>query len=112
LKLKELGWNDLAIQQHVKDDLTFTSKVGTAICPDNFIRNFKSLLKTAKLPVIRFHDLRHTFATISLQKGIDPKSLQSDLGHESIETTLDRYGHVNMEMKRSAAKKRTGIFSI
>jgi integrase len=66
-------------------------------------------MKAAKLPEIRWHDMRHTFALLSLQQGVDIKTLQSDLGHNSIETTLDRYGHVNEEMKRDAANKRSGL---
>jgi len=44
-----------------------------------------------------------------LQAGTDIKTLQNDLGHESIETTLDKYGHVNEAMKREAAAKRSGL---
>jgi integrase len=57
----------------------------------------------------RLDFMRHTFALLSLQQGVDIKTLQSDLGHESIETTLDRYGHVNEEMKRSASDKRSEL---
>lgn len=53
--------------------------------------------------------MRHTFDLLSLQQGVDIKTLQSDLGHESIKTTLDRYGHVNEEMKRDAARKRSEL---
>lgn len=53
--------------------------------------------------------MRHAFALLSLQQGVDIKTLQSDLGHESIETTLDRYGHVNEQMKKDAANKRSKL---
>ena len=56
--------------------------------------------------------MRHTFALISLQAGADIKTLQSDLGHESIETTLDKYGHVNEEMKRDASDKRSQLLKV
>lgn len=108
--LKDLGYNDIAIAEHFKSGLTFINEVGTGfIQPRNFTRNFKGVLRTAKLDDVRFHDMRHTFALISLQAGTDIKTLQSDLGHESIETTLDRYGHVNPEMKKEAANKRSGL---
>lgn len=77
--------------------------------PRNLLRNFKGALEASGIDPIRFHDMRHTFALLSLQQGVDIKTLQSDLGHESIETTLDRYGHVNEAMKRDAARKRNQI---
>lgn len=108
--LKDLGFNDLKIAEHFKNGLTFVNEIGTGfIQPRNFTRSFKGVLKTAKLETVRFHDMRHTFALISLQAGTDIKTLQSDLGHESIETTLDKYGHVNPEMKRDAANRRSGL---
>lgn len=88
------------------DGLIFTSETGTFVQTRNFDRCFKAILKKAKLEEIRIHDLRHTFALLSLQAGADIKTLQNDLGHESIQTTLDKYGHVNEEMKRDAANKR------
>ena len=54
---------------------------------------------------MRFHDLRHTFATMSLGYGMDIKTLASTLGHTSAETTLNIYSHVTDEMRRSAAEK-------
>ena len=51
--------------------------------------------------------MRHTFAQMTIQSGGDIKTLQSDLGHESIETTLDKYGHVNDDMKKDASDKRS-----
>jgi integrase len=108
-KSNMLGMNDIAIKQHFKDGLVFTNAEGRLIRTDHLKRNFNGLLKAAKLEKIRFHDMRHTFALLSLQQGVDIKTLQSDLGHESIETTLDRYGHVNEEMKREAANKRSGL---
>ncbi len=71
----------------------------------------KGALKAAEIEPIRFHDMRHTFALLSLQQGVDIKTLQSDLGHESIETTLDRYGHVNEQMKKEAANKRSKLLN-
>ncbi len=57
-------------------------------------RSFKPLLKRAELPNIRFHDLRHTCATLLLSKGVHPKFVQELLGHATIAITLDTYGHV------------------
>lgn len=93
----------------MQDGLVFTNELGSILQPRNFIRNFRGALKVAGIPPIRFHDMRHTFSLLSLQAGTDIKTLQSDLGHESIETTLDRYGHVNETMKRDASDKRSKL---
>jgi integrase len=65
---------------------------------------FKPLLKRAKLPQIRFHDLRHTCATLLLSKNVNPKVVSEMLGHASIAITLDTYSHVLPNMQESAAK--------
>ena len=65
---------------------------------------FKPLLKRAGLPEIRFHDLRHTCATLLLSKNVNPKVVSEMLGHASIAITLDTYSHVLPTMQESAAK--------
>jgi integrase len=65
---------------------------------------FKPLLKRAGLPQIRFHDLRHTCATILLSKNVNPKVVSEMLGHSSIAITLDTYSHVLPTMQESAAE--------
>ncbi len=106
---KNLGYDDLRIKMEMKDGLIFTNELGNVLHPRNFVRNFRGALKASGIEPIRFHDMRHTFALLSLQAGADIKTLQSDLGHESIETTLDKYGHVNEEMKRNASNKRSEL---
>jgi integrase len=66
---------------------------------------FKPLLKRAGLPDIRFHDLRHTSATLLLSAGVHPKIVQERLGHSQISITLDTYSHVLPTMQREAAEK-------
>ena len=111
-RLKDLGYNDLQVKEHITYGLVFISEIGGIIQPRNFTRNFKGVLRTAGLGDIRFHDMRHTFALLSLQQGVDIKTLQSDLGHHSIEVTLDKYGHVNMDMKKDAATRRSSILKL
>ena len=65
---------------------------------------FKHLLKRAELPGIRFHDLRHTCATLLLSKNVNPKVVSEMLGHASIAITLDTYSHVLPNMQDSAAE--------
>ena len=69
------------------------------------------VLKRAGLPRIRFHDLRHTFATLALQNGVDVKTVSGMLGHFSAGFTLDTYAHVTTASRRQAAKTMGGILS-
>ncbi|MBI3469167.1 MAG: site-specific integrase [Planctomycetes bacterium] len=73
---------------------------------DNFIRrSFLPLLERAGLARIRFHDLRHTAATLMLAEGVHPKVVQERLGHATIGMTLDTYSHVLPSMQKEAAAK-------
>ena len=69
----------------------FTSPIGTAFDPRNATREFHALLEAAKLPSIRFHDLRHTAATLLLAQGVDPRTIMETLGHSQISLTLNTY---------------------
>ena len=73
--------------------------------PGTAYRRLKTLLEEAELPSIRFHDLRHTFATLALQNGMDVKTLSAMLGHVSAATTLDIYTHSTSDMQHAAARK-------
>ena len=64
----------------------------------------KRILGEAGLPQIRFHDLRHTFATHALTSGVDAKTLSGILGHTKASFTLDTYAHVTGDMQRQAAQ--------
>ena len=75
--------------------LAFPTLTGTTTSATSLLgRRFKPLLNSVKLPRIRFHDLRHTCATILLMAGKHPKYVQELLGHASIYITLDTYSHV------------------
>jgi integrase len=88
----------------VDQGLVFTSRVGTPISRQDLItRSFKPLLKRAGLPNIRFHDLRHTCATLLLSKSVHAKFVQELLGHATISNTLDTYSHVLPGMGDAAA---------
>lgn len=71
--------------------------------PDKAYSRLKVLLRQAGLPSIRFHDLRHTFATHALAGGVDAKTLSGILGHTNASFTLDTYTHVTKDMQRGAA---------
>ena len=74
--------------------LVFTTSVGTPVEYRNVITHFKKVISETGLPNIRFHDLRHTVATLLLSKDINPKIVQEQLGHSSIHLTLNTYSHV------------------
>ena len=71
--------------------------------PEYPYNRMKTLLKQAGLPLIRFHDLRHTFATHALTGGVDAKTLSRILGHTNASFTLDTYTHVTSDMQKSAS---------
>ena len=73
--------------------------------PSTAYHQLKKILTESSLPDIRFHDLRHTFATASLEHSMDVKTLPTIIGHVSSSTTLNIYAHVTDEMQRTAASK-------
>ena len=73
------------------------------VTPDSAYYALKRILQKADLPNIRFHDLRHTFATHALANGVDPKTLAEILGHTNASFTLDTYAHVTSDMQKQAA---------
>ena len=83
----------------------FCTRVGTSVSVHNLHnRSWKPLLKHAGLPQsVRFHDLRHTCATLLLSKGVHPKFVSELLGHTSIEITLDTYSHILPSMRDQVA---------
>jgi integrase len=92
--------------------LVFTSEVGTLINPTNLRRrSFGPLLERAGLPQIRFHDLRHTCATLLLTRNVHPKYVQELLGHATVAITLDTYSHVIPGMGNHTARAMEDVFS-
>lgn len=82
-----------------------TREDGMALHADTLRWHFNKAVKAAEVPTIRFHDLRHTHATLALQAGVHPKVMQERLGHHSITMTLDLYSHVVPGMQAEAAAK-------
>ena len=92
-------------------EYVFPSPTGGPISPDSVIQMLHRVLKRAGLPKVRFHDLRHTFATVALQNGVDIKTVSGMLGHYSAGFTLDTYAHVTTAAQREAAKTMGNILS-
>lgn len=80
----------------------FASTIGRPLEPRNLNRTFDALLKNAKLPKIRFHDMRHSCATMLLSQGVPQRTLMEILGHSQISLTMNTYSHVLPEMTRAA----------
>jgi integrase len=87
-------WQDL--------DLVFSTRLGRFLEPSYINTRFNAAVKAAGLPPMRFHDLRHSAATLLLAMGIHPKVVQELLGHSQISTTMNLYSHVLPSMQRDA----------
>lgn len=90
-------WND--------SGLVFTSSIGTPLDERNVRREFDEILKAAKLPAMRIHDLRHTCASLLLAQGVHPRVVMETLGHSQISLTRDTYSHVLPALGAEAATK-------
>ena len=113
--LKEHRIRQLEVKAKAQDawhemDIVFSSQVGTYMEPGNMYLWFKALLKSAELPNIRFHDLRHSAATILFVMGVHPKVVQELLGHSSISITMDTYSHILPSMQSEAMSKMDTLF--
>ena len=86
-------------------NMIFTRENGRFVRFKTLYVHFKEIVKKMGRPEVRFHDVRHTFATLSLQSHVDPKTLSEALGHATVAFTLDVYGHSNEDMKQEAADK-------
>ena len=106
---------ELLVEEHAKHPhspyLFVSPKTGTMFDPDSFRHTHEKILKAIGAEHIRFHDLRHTFATLSLKYGVDVKTLSGALGHYDAGFTLSTYTHATEGMKRSAADTIGSVIS-
>ena len=86
-------------------NLVFTNKEGDFLSYRTVYDCFKRIAKRMGLPELRFHDLRHQYAVISIKNGDDIKTVQGNLGHATAAFTLDIYGHVTEEMKKASSNR-------
>jgi integrase len=94
-------------------DLVFCNSKGKPMEPDSLIkRHFTPALRRAKVKKVRFHDLRHTNTALRIEENQNIKYIQNQLGHASIQTTLDRYGHLIKNVNAEQAKKLDNILSL
>jgi integrase len=86
------------------ENLVFINGIGTQIYFKRFYKDFKRVLRNAELPEIRFHDLRHTAATLMISNGIPVLIVYKILGHSQHSVTMNVYAHASVEMQSEAAK--------
>lgn len=99
------GWQNA---EERKTALVFTTLTGTNLSPQTVYNHYKKLAVQIGAPDSRVHDLRHTFAVLSLQNGDSVKTVQGNLGHATAAFTLDVYGHVSERMKEDSAARMEG----
>jgi integrase len=102
----------LAAPEWIDSGLVFTTHRGTPCNPNKVLATFHRLCGDAGLPAIRFHDLRHTCATLLLARNVPPKVVQEILGHTTIRTTLDLYSHVLPPAHAAAAETLTALLTV
>ena len=88
-----------------KRNFIFTRDDGEPVSASTLYHHYKKIVLAMDLPEVRFHDARHTFATLSLQSGVDIKTVSEALGHASVAFTLSVYGHVTELMQQDMANK-------
>ena len=99
-------------KKHPDNPYMFPSpKTGGMYHPDSVVNLHKKILKDAGLEHIRFHDLRHSFATMALQSGVDVKTVSSMLGHSDAGFTLRTYTHATRQKQDEAAQKMGGLLA-
>ena len=89
--------------------MAFTTQIGTALDPRNLQIDFAALLKAAQVRRVRFHDLRHSAASLLIAQGVSLRTIMELLGHSSIAMTANVYGHLAPEMLRDVADKMEAV---
>ena len=100
-----------AQKEKTDDAYVFPSPNGGPISPDSVNNMLHRVLDRAGIPRVRFHDMRHTFATLALQNGVDIKTVSGMLGHFSAGFTLDTYAHVTTAAQKEAAATMGNVLS-
>lgn len=101
----------LAASRWTATGYVFATTIGTPLEARNVVRSLKALLQRAGLRDVRFHDLRHSAATLLLVQGVPTRVVMETLGHSQMATTSNTYQHVVPELQREAADRMSAVFS-
>ena len=112
MKTRQESCRALCGNCYQESDYIYVNDLGVPYCPDYVTAHFKRVLKKHGLRVIRFHDLRHTCASLLLKNGVDMKDIQEWMGHSSYSTTANIYAHLDDRSKRRSADKMEQAFRI
>ena len=99
----------LAGERWQESGLVFTTRLGKPLIARNVFRSFQRVLAGAGIPHQRFHDLRHTCATLLLAQGIHPRVVMEILGHSQISLTMNTYSHVVPALQKEAAGRMDDV---
>jgi len=100
---RQSEWRLAAGEAWLGDDTVFTDEMGRPLHPTAVSKLFKQAVLDVKMPMIRFHDLRHGYATAALEPGVSLKAVSERLGHRSVTITADVYSHVRPEVDQAVA---------
>jgi integrase len=95
----------------IETGMVFTTSIGTMLDARSLLKAFYKIMTTSDLPRVRFHDLRHSAATLLLAQGVHPRVVMDLLGHSSIAVTLDTYSHVIPDMQRESASQMDAVLN-
>ena len=112
LKSEQEKNRELFGNKYIENDYVFTKPDGTLIRPDFVSQKLRKLIKEHNLPYIRFHDMRHTCASILLSKGWTLKDIQEWLGHSDITITANIYTHIDITRKQELARNMSNTFTL
>lgn len=107
-RLQKIKYADI----YQDNNLVFCNKLGAYLVDSTVARQYKIILKNNKIPMRKFHDMRHTFATRLFELGEEPKTVQELLGHSTVSITLNTYTHVLEAVKQNAISKLDELHSI
>ena len=110
-KMRQDTERQVAGARWVETGMVFTTTIGTMLDQRNLLKAFYKILATSELPRVRFHDLRHSAATLLLAQGVHPRVVMDLLGHSPIAVTLDTYSHVIPDMQRESATQMDAVLS-